>query len=157
MRLPRHPRFLVPMIALCAVLACKNNDTTTAPGGALASITVQAPASANSGQPFAINVTATDAGVAGVHNGLVMVSLPAPLGVIAINASAGTSASFSGGSVSWTLGTLDSNTSSSLTITAAGTLPQGSAAQNLTIQATLTADGIAAGEAVAQDTVQLSP
>ena len=159
MRLPRYFRFLVPAAVLCAISACKNNDTTTAPG-ALASITINAPDSAGPGESFTIDVTATNVGVAGVHNGHVTVTLPPPLTVSAVDDSPGTSSTFSNGagaSVSWTLNTLDSNTSSTLHVHAMGTLPPGSAAQTLTVQATLVADGITAGAAVAQDTVQLNP
>jgi hypothetical protein len=156
MRLPRILRLAIPVVALCALFACKNNDTTTAPG-AIASVTVNAPDTAKSGQSFTVDVNATNVGVQGVHNGMVSVTVPAPLTVTAVDPSAGTTATFTSGSVTWNLGTLDSNSNSTLHITVVATLPTGSAAQMLTIQATLTADGIRAGDAVAQDTVQLSP
>ena len=88
--------------------------------------------------------------------------MPVPLTVSAVDDSAGTTASFTnstggGAQVSWNLGTLDSNTQSTLHITATGTLAAGAAAQTLTVRATLTADGIGAGEVVAEDNVQLLP
>jgi hypothetical protein len=122
----------------------------------LASITVTAPATAKSGQSFTIDVNATKVGVQGVHNGMVTVTIPAPLTVTAVDPSAGTTATFTSGSVSWNLGTLDSNSNSTLHITVVGTLPSGSTGQMLTVQASLMADGIRAGDAVAQDTVQLN-
>ena len=63
----------------------------------------------------------------------------------------------SGATVSWTLGVLDANTQSTLHVNVAGTLPSGSAAQSLTLQAVLTATGIGAGDATAQTSVQLMP
>jgi hypothetical protein len=156
MRLPRLLRFAIPALALCAPFACKNNDTTTSPG-AVASITVNAPDTAKSGQSFTIDVNATNVGVQGVHNGMVAITVTAPLTVTAVDPSAGTTATFTSGGVTWNLGTLDSNSNSTLHITVVGTLPNGSAGQMLTVQATLTADGIRAGDAVAQDTLQLNP
>ncbi len=155
MRLPRLLRFAIPAFALCAVFACKNNDTTTAPG-AIASVTVNAPDTAKSGQSFTIDVNATNVGVQGVHNGMVTVTVPAPLIVTAVDPPAGTTASFNSGTATWNLGTLDSNSNETLHVTVVGTLP-GPAPQTLTVQASLTADGINAGDAVAQDTVQLNP
>ena len=144
-----------------AIAACDNNDVTGT-GGALASLTVDAPDTAHSGVPFDIAVRALAIGVTNVHNGHVDVTLPAPLTVSALDDSAGTTSSFTnntggGAQVSWNLGTLDSNTQSTLHITTAGTLAAGAAAQTLTVRATLTADGISAGEAVAEDNVQLVP
>jgi hypothetical protein len=46
---PRLLCFAIPALALCAPFACKNNDTRTAPG-AIASVTVNAPDTAKSGQ-----------------------------------------------------------------------------------------------------------
>lgn len=156
MRLPRILRFALPAVALGALFACKNNGTTTGPG-AIASVTATAPDSAKSGQSFTIDVNATNVGVQGVHNGHVDVAVPAPLAVTAVDPSAGTTASFSGGTVSWNLGTLDSNSNSHLHITAVGTLMPGAPSQSVTIQASLTADGIRAGDAIAQATVVITP
>lgn len=153
--------FLVGLAAALGIgsLACKGSDSTTAPG-ALANVTMNAPASVASGQPMTVDLAATAVGVANVQNGQVSVTLPAPLNVLSVDASSGTSATFSNGSgstVSWTLGTLDANSQSTLHVTTSGTLPAGSQAQTLTLQATLTATGIPAGDATAQANVQLMP
>ncbi|HTR04541.1 MAG TPA: hypothetical protein VMN82_15250 [Thermoanaerobaculia bacterium] len=145
--------------SLAALAACKGTDTTTAPGS-LANVTLNAPGSASSGNPFVVDVAATAVGVSNVQNGMVMVTLPAPLAVTAVDASSGTSATFSNGAgatVTWTLGVLDSNSQSTLHVTTEGTLPAGSSAETLTLQASLTATGITAGSAVASANVQLTP
>jgi hypothetical protein len=156
MRLPRLLRFALPMTLLCGVYACSETDTTTAPG-ALASLSVDAPDSATSGQSFDVRVVAQNIGVSGIHNGHVDLSFPAPLVVSAVDTSPGTSATFTTSSVSWSLGTLDSNTNSVLHVTVTGTLAPGAPAQTLTILGTLTADGIGPTDAVAQGTLQLNP
>jgi len=156
MRLPRFLRFALPVAALCALFACKNNDVTTAPG-ALASITTNAPDNAMSGQPFTIDVNATNVGVQGVHNTMVTVTVPAPLTITAVDPPAATTASFSGATATWNVGTLDSNSNETLHVTVVGTLAPGSAPQTLTVQASLTADGVRAGDAVSTDTVVLNP
>jgi hypothetical protein len=150
---------LVPTLLLLAFAGCKHSDTTTAPG-AIASVTLDAPSTVASGQSFTIDVGAVNVGINNVHNGRVEVTLPAPLQVDSVGASAGTSATFSnsgGATIVWTLNTLDSNSQSRLHIGTTGTLAPGSAAQTLPVRATLTADGIRPGEAVAQTTVQLTP
>lgn len=160
MRPPRFPRLALPILvviaALGALVSCENNDTTTAPG-ALASITINAPDNATSGQAFTIDVNATNVGVQGVHNTMVTVTVPAPLVVTAVDPPVATTATFSGGTATWNLGTLDSNSNETLHVTAAGALAPGAPAQSLTVQASLTADGVAAGDAVSTDTVQLNP
>jgi len=156
-------RIAVPAI-LCALAglasACNDNNTTTAPGS-IANVSIDAPQSARSGETFTIDVGAIAVGVNNVHNGQVVVTLPAPLQVISVDASAGTSATFSnaGGTatVSWTLNTLDSNSQSRLHIATMGLLPSGSSAQTLTVRASLTGDGIRPGDAVANDSFQLMP
>ena len=104
-----------------------------------------------------MSVSATAVGVEGVHNGVVTATLPAPLQINDVTAEAGTSATFSGSTVTWTLNTLDSNTNSNVTINAVGTLAAGSANQNLTAQASMVADGINNGELVASDNFVLAP
>ena len=155
----RLNRLGLPLALLLGLLACNESDTTTAPG-AIASVTLDAPDSVRSGQSFTIDVGALNVGVNNVKNGRVEVTLPAPLLVSSVGPSPGTTATFANGSgatVSWILNTLDSNTQSTLRIDATGTLPGGSAAQNLTLRAVMTADGIRAGDAVATDTMQLMP
>src|SRR5262249_50874763 len=99
----------------------------------------------------------TNIGVQGIHNGQVIVTVPAPLTISSVNASAGTQAAFSGNTITWMLNTLDSNSQSTLHVQLVGTLPAGSQAMSLTLQASLTADGIRAGDAVATATIQLMP
>ncbi len=160
----KDARFLFAAAAalLLGLVACNHNNDIAGTGGALADLIVDAPDSAQSGASFDVAVRATAVGVTGVHNGHVDVTLPAPLTVEAADASPGTSATFSGASgggaqVSWNLGTLDSNTQSTLHITTRGSLASGAAAQTLTVQATMTADGIAPGDLVAHDDVRLVP
>ena len=159
MRFSGFLRLASAAVFLAAMSGCKGSDTTTAPGS-LANVTMNAPGSAHSGQTFTVDVAATAVGVNGVHNGQVVITFPAPLTVTAVDASSGTSATFSpgpGATVTWTLGTLDSNSQSTLHVTTMGSLPSGSAAQTVMLQATLTATGISAGDATAQASVQLMP
>ncbi|HEY2796339.1 MAG TPA: hypothetical protein VGK26_00495 [Thermoanaerobaculia bacterium] len=158
MRLPRPARFLLwaaPCL-LIGLVSCSKSDTTTAPG-AIATVTVNAPDTATSGQNFDVTVDATAVGVNNVKNGLVTVTVPAPLMVQAASPSSGTTASFTTGSATWNLGTLDSNSNSALHLTLMGTLPAGSTGQSVTITASMTADGINPGDAVASDSVQVNP
>ena len=158
MRLPRDTRSLlwvVPFLFI-GMISCSKSDSTTAPG-AIATVTVNAPDTATSGQNFDVTVDATAVGVNNVHNGVVQVTVPAPLTVQATSPSSGTTASFTTGSATWNLGTLDSNSNSSLHLTLMGNLPTGSTGQSVTITASLTADGINMGDAVASDSVQINP
>src|SRR6202008_4774444 len=95
-------------------------------GGALVHLSVDAPDSAVSGHPFDVNLASQNIGVSNVTNGVVSVTLPAPLTVVSLNAQSGTSTTFSnsasGATVTWQLNTLNANTSSDLTIQASGTL-----------------------------------
>ena len=155
----RTLRFAIPALLMVIVSACKDSDTTTAPGS-LANVTINAPGSASSGQSFTIDLAATAVGVSNVQNGQVTVTLPSPLTVNSVDASSGTSATFTNGSgaaVSWTLGVLDANSQSTLHVNVSGTLPSGASPQTLTLQAILTATGIPAGDATAQASVQLMP
>jgi hypothetical protein len=136
--------------------ACRD-DTTTAPG-AVANVTFDSPDTAHSGQSVQVDVQAVNAGINGIHNGRMDVTLPSPLQVDSVSASDG-SATFSNGSgatVTWMMGTLDSNSQSRLHIHVTGTLP-GSLAMSLTMRASMTADGIRAGDAVAEKTLVLVP
>jgi len=146
--------FVVAVAALTLVAGCNNNDVTGA-GGALARIAVDAPDNATSGQNFDIRVTAQAIGVQNVQNGVVTITLPAPLTVASLNAEAGTTATFSGNVVTWNLGTLDANTESELTISAVGTTA--TQMTNLSVSAQLLANGVNAGDAVATDTLTLNP
>lgn len=156
MRFPGISRIALVAAFVGALAGCHHSDTTTAPG-ALANVTVTGPSSVTSGQAFDVDVAATAVGVNNVQNGQVTVTVPSPLTITSTDASSGTSATVSGSTVTWMLGTLDSNSQSTLHINVMGTLPPGSAAQTVTIQAQLTANGINPGEATAQTTVQLMP
>ena len=145
----------LPLVMFGAV-ACDDDNDVTGSGGALASLNMDVPETVNSGVAFDVGLTATAIGVTNVQNGVVTVTLPAPIQVTSVDAEAGTSATFSGGAVTWTLNTLDSNTSSTLTIHAMGVLPTGSTNQSLTAQASMVADGINNGELVASETFTLA-
>jgi hypothetical protein len=159
MRNPSRFRLIVPAVLMLGFFGCHDSDTTTAPGS-IANVTLDAPSTARSGEAFTIDVSAVAIGINNVRNGRVEVTLPAPLQVNSVEASAGTSATFSnnaGAAVVWTLNTLDSNSQSRLHIATTGTLAPGSAAQTLPLRASLTADGVGSGDAVAQRNVQLTP
>jgi hypothetical protein len=156
MRCSRFLRFAVPAILAASWIACHNSDTTTAPGS-LANVTVTGPGSATSGQSFTMNVAATAVGINSLQNAVVTVTIPSQCAVTNLDASGGTSATTSGGTVTWTVGSLSSNSQSQLHIAVTGTLPPGSGAQTVTFQATLTATGIPAGSAVASASVQINP
>src|SRR5262245_45197959 len=150
------------LVSLGFVAACSDdNNDVTGTGGALVRLNVDAPDSAVSGQPFNVNLTSQNIGVTNVRNGVVTVTLPSPLTVNAVNAEAGTSATFansaSGATVTWQLNTLDSNSASDLTIQTTGELSGGAANMPIAIRAELIADGINAGQSVATDTVTLMP
>jgi len=161
MRLSRYLRLALPAALLAGAFACSDSSDVTGSGGALGRVEVRAPDSATSGVAFNADINATNVGVEGIHNGVVQVTLPPPLSVNSVEPSAGTQATFSnsggGSTVSWTLNTLDSNTNSSLRINTTGTLLAAQPAQTLRIQASMTADGIRAGDAVAFKDVQLMP
>jgi hypothetical protein len=161
MRLVRFLRLGVPALLLAGAFACSKSNDITGTGGALARLSVDAPNSAVSGQAFNVDVKALNIGVTNVHNGMVQITLPAPLTVDSLVASLGTTAIFrngsSGAAVTWTLNTLDSNTQSTLRIGTTGALAPGEAARTVTVQAMMTADGIKSGDAVARKDVQLMP
>lgn len=150
--------FLSATVLLGALTApaCRK-DTTTAPG-AIANVTFEAPDSAHSGESILVDVRAVNVGINNVHSTRVEVTLPAPLRVDSVEASDG-SATFSNGAgatVTWMLGSLDSNSQSRLHIHVTGTLPS-VAAMSLTLRASLTADGIRDGDAVASKNLLLMP
>jgi len=160
MKLSRFLRFAIPAVLLAGAAACGDSNDVTGSGGALARLSVDAPASATSGQPFDVDVDALNIGVEGIHSGVVQITLASPLVVNSVTPSPGTQATFSnsasGATVTWTLNTLDSNTQSDLRINATGTLLAVENARTVRVQASMTADGINAGDAVAFDDVQLT-
>lgn len=145
----------LPLVMFGAV-ACDDDNDVSGGNGALASLNMDVPESVNSNTPFDINLTATAIGVQNVDNGVVTITVPAPLAISDVTAEAGTSASVSGNTVTWQLNTLDSNTSSELNIHVMGALPSGSPSQNLTIQATMVAEGIPSGDLVASESITLN-
>lgn len=145
-------------VALFATASC-NDDNNDVAGtrGALAVINVDAPSFAQSGVEFGVEVDAANIGFNNVRNGRVEITFDAPLIPRTVEASSGTSASISGNRVIWDLGTLDSNTRSSLDVRVIGTLAPGESSRSARIRAELTATGISAGDAVATDFVTIAP
>jgi hypothetical protein len=161
MKNSRILRLAAALLSLVAVGACSDNSDTTTGNLSVVRLTVDAPDTAKSGSNFGVQVHALNVGVAGIHDGHSTVTLPSPLTVISVQAPSGTSATFSngvsGGTVDWNLGTLDSNSESTLDITTMGLLSPSEATRKLTVVATMTADGVKPGDAVAQDDVTLMP
>jgi uncharacterized protein DUF11 len=161
MKFPGFLRLSLPAAALAACLACSDHSDVTSSGAALARLSVDAPDSVASGQAFNVDVKSLNVGVTNIRNGVVLVTLPAPLTVNSVLPSGGTDATFdnasSGATVTWNLNTLDSNTQSTLRITTMGMLAPGEAARTVMVQASMTADGIRPGDAVAQKNIQLMP
>jgi len=156
----RMARFSLPLLLIIAGFAACNNDDVSGTGGALARLEMDMPDTVRSGVPFDAGASAAAVGVENVHDGVVTITLPAPLRITDVTASPGTSADFSNlglATVTWTLHTLDSNTRSTITIYATGTLPPGAGEQLLTAQAAMIADGISLGELVASDSFVLAP
>ena len=149
------------LLGLVGVGACHDNSDTTTGNLSVVRLTVDAPDNAKSGTSFGVEVRALNVGVAGIHDGHVTVTLPSPLTVISVEAPSGSAATFSngasGGTVDWSLGTLDSNSQVKLEITTMGLLSPSEATRKLTVVATMTAQGIKPGDAVAQDDVTLTP
>ncbi len=150
---------LLLAVALSAA-SCGDNTDVTATNESLVRLSVDAPDTARSGSNFGVQVRALNIGIANIQNGHVTITLPAPLTVVAADASAGTSATFSngvsGGTVEWDLRTLDSNSQSKIDITTMGLLSPSEATRRLTILATMTGQGIKPGDAVATDDVVLT-
>ena len=154
-RLVRLALLFVLPVSMLTVIACGNDNDVTGSGGALASLNFDMPQEVHSGVAFDASVSATAVGVTNVANGVVTVTLPSAIQITSVDAEAGTSATFSGSAITWTLNTLDSNTTSRLTIHATGTLPAGTPNQNLSVQASMVADGIATGELVVNENFTL--
>jgi hypothetical protein len=158
----KAPWALVLTLLLAAALSaasCGDNTDVTAANQSLVRVSVDAPDTARSGSSFGVQVRALNVGVAGIHDGHVTIILPSPLTVIAVDASAGTTATFTngiaGGTVQWDLHTLDSNAQSKIDITTMGVLGVTEGAKRLTVVASMTAQGINPGDAIAQDDVTL--
>jgi hypothetical protein len=157
----RRLRLFLPALPfVLGALAC-DNESVTGTGGALAQLEMDMPDTVYSGVPFDAGASAANVGVEGVHEGVVTIALPAPLSIMGVATSPGTSATFSndgvGATVTWELNTLDSFTRSNLTISARAELPSGAPEQLLTAQASMIADSIHFGELVANDSFVLAP
>lgn len=160
MKFSRSIRIASTAALLVGAFACSKSSDVTGAINALGRVSVSAPDNATSGASFDVEVTALNVGVQGIHNSMVQVTLPGPLTVSSVNASPGTTATFTAGpgaTVTWNTSTIDANTQSTLHITTVGTLSSGSAVVTVRIQASLTADGINAGDAVAFKDVQINP
>jgi hypothetical protein len=150
--------FVVALLLLGSSVGCNDDDNdVTGSGGSLATLNVDAPSSARSGEDFNVEINAVNVGVSNIRNGHVTVTFDAPLVARSVEASPGTTATVSGNSVIWDLGTLDSNTRSHIDVRVVGMLASGEASRSATIRAQLTAQGISAGDAVASDTVTIMP
>jgi hypothetical protein len=159
MKVPWSLLLAVLSAATLSAVSCGDNTDVTAANQSLVRVSVDAPDTAKSGTSFGIQARALNVGVAGVHDGRMTITLPSPLTVVSIDASAGTSATFTNGvagaTVQWTLGTLDSNSQARIDITAMGVLGATEGTKKLTVVASMTAQGINSGDAVAQHDVTL--
>ena len=96
------PMALFPLIV--AGFAACNNDDVSGTGGALARLEMDMPDTVRSGAPFDAGASAA-AVDENVHDGVVTVTLPAPLRITDVTASPGTTAMFSNvglATVTWT-------------------------------------------------------
>jgi len=148
----------VALLLLGSSVGCNDDENdVTGSGGSLATLNVDAPSSARSGVDFNVEINAVNVGVSNIRNGHVTATFDAPLVARSVEASPGTSASVSGNSVIWDLGTLDSNTRSHIDVRVVGMLAPAEPSRSATIRAQLTAQGISSGDAVASDTVTIMP
>lgn len=148
------------LVLVLGLVACDDDDITGT-GQSLARVEFDAPDAAKTGTTFSIDIRALNVGLSNVRNGRVEVTLGAPLGILSLDASPGTTATFSngafGGRITWDLGTLDSNSQSRLTVQTIGVLAPSEGSRTAALEASLTGEGIAAGEAVARDSVTINP
>jgi hypothetical protein len=143
---------------LVGAIGCNDDDNdVTGSRGSLVSLDVDAPSFAQSGVEFGIQVNAANVGFSNIRNGRVTVTFETPLSPRSVDASAGTTATISGSSITWDLGTLDSNTRSHIDVRALGTLSPGESSRSARVRAELTAQGISVGDAVADDFVTITP
>ncbi|HEX9287080.1 MAG TPA: hypothetical protein VF999_07425 [Thermoanaerobaculia bacterium] len=146
------------LVVILGMAGCHDDgDDVTGSRGSLAVIEVEAPDSARSGDDFRVDVTAGNVGVSNIRNGRVEIALDAPLSILSVETSPGTSASVAGNRIIWDLGTLDSNSRSRLNAQVMGVLSLGEASRTATIRAELFGQAISAGDAVATDTVTINP
>ena len=146
----------VTLLLLGGAVACDDENDVAGSRGALAVLNVDAPSFARSGEEFGVEINAGNVGVNNIRDGHVQVTFEAPLFPRSVEASGGTTASVSGNSVTWDLGTLDSNTRSHIDVRVMPILIPGEASRSAVIRAELTARGISSGDAVASDTVTIT-
>jgi uncharacterized protein DUF11 len=151
-------RTAVVLFSVLGLAGCNDDgDDVTSSRGSLAGVEVEAPGTVQSGVEFGVDLSASNIGVSNIQNGRVDVTFDAPLTIVSVDPSSGTTATIVGSRVVWDLGTLDANTRSRLAVRARGTLTAGQASRTATIRAELTGQGISAGDAVATDSVTITP
>jgi hypothetical protein len=153
----RFATAVAAVVILASAVSCNDNNDVAGSRGSLAAVNVDAPSFAQSGVEFGVEISATAVGVSNVLDGRVVITFEAPLVPRSLDASPGTSASISGSSVTWDLGTLDSNTRSRLEVRTIATLASGENSRSARIRAEMTARGITPGDAVATDFVTVTP
>src|SRR5262245_59799907 len=155
----RFPWVVFGLVVLVGIPACHDNAEVTTANLSIVRLMVDVPDIVKSGAEFGAQVRALNVGLAGVHEGHVTVVLPSPLTILAVKAPSGSSATYtngiSGGTVQWSLGSLDSNSQEKLDITTRGVLGPTEGTKRLTVVASMVADGIKPGDAAAQDDVTL--
>jgi hypothetical protein len=161
MNISRTHRLVLPAIALVLPVlftACNHdNSDVTGSRGSIVTLNVDAPSFAQSGVEFGVDVSALNVGVTNFREGSVAITFEAPLVPRSIDASAGTTATISGTTVNWDLGSLDSNSRSHVEIRVVGTLASGESSRSARIRAELAGRGVSAGDAVATDFVTITP
>jgi hypothetical protein len=158
MRQKLLPPSAVVLLAVLGMAGCNDDgDDVTSSRGSLAAVEVEAPGMVQSGVEFGVDLSAANVGVSNIRNARVDVTFDAPLTVLSVDPSSGTTAAIVGNRIVWNLGTLDANTRSRLTARARGTLAAGASSRSATIRAELTGQGISAGDAVATDSVTITP
>ena len=161
MKTLRYVRLVLPVALVLGLVACDDDDDVTSSNNSLARVSVDAPDSARTGDEFEVQITVENIGVSNIRNGHVDINFPTPLTVVGVGTSAGTNATFtnglSGGRASWDLGTIDSNSQSRLIVRTLGVLLPGQGSARVTIEASLTGQGINAGDAVAREEMTINP
>jgi hypothetical protein len=157
----RRNLLLRPGVVLLMVLGmagCNDDgDDVTSSRGSLAAVEVEAPGMVQSGVEFGVDLSAANVGVSNIRNARVDITFDTPLSVLSVDPSSGTTATIVGNGIVWDLGTLDAITRSRLAARARGILAAGQSSRTATIRAQLTGQGISAGDAVATDSVTITP
>jgi hypothetical protein len=147
----------VAAVAIVAsTTACNDVNDVAGSRGALGIINLDAPSFAQSGVEFTVEIEAGNLGVSNLRDSRVEVTFESPLVPVAADGSAGTNVDVSDDRVFWDLGTLDSNTRSTLEVRTVATLGTSESSRSARIRAQLTARGISPGDAVATDFVTIT-